>query len=95
MTDPKLTQKGGNTTASRMARFGELDQLDWLMIVVSVLLGTIAKQHHFLDLPDRFLEWILPFLLIAAGYMARGVAVELIDSRRAKAKSKLGRMTER
>lgn len=86
MTDPKLTQKGGNTTASRMANFGGLDQLDWLMIVVSVLLGTIAKQHHFLDLPDGFLEWILPFLLMAAGYKVRGVAVELIESRRAKAK---------
>jgi len=36
--------------------------LDWLMIVVSVLLGTIAKQHHFLDLPDGLLEWVLPFL---------------------------------
>ncbi len=35
------------------------------MIVLSVLLGTIAKQHHFLDLPDGFLEWVLPFLLMA------------------------------
>ncbi len=73
-----------------LARFGGLDQLDWLMIVLSVLLGTIAKQHHFLDLPDGFLEWILPFLLMAAGYKARGVVVELIESRRAKAKSSTG-----
>ena len=87
MIDPKSTDSGKNTTVSRMARFGGLDQLDWLMIVASVLLGTVAKQHHFLDLPDGFLEWILPFLLMAAGYKTRGVAVELIESRRAKAKS--------
>jgi hypothetical protein len=88
--DEKPTQKGGNTTASVLARFGGLDQLDWLMIVLSVLLGTIAKQHHFLDLPDGFLEWVLPFLLMAAGYKARGFVVELIESRRAKAKSNEG-----
>ena len=90
MIDEKPTQKGENTAASGLARFGGLDQLDWLMIVLSVLLGTIAKQHHLLDLPDGFLEWILPFLLMAAGYNARGVLVELIESRRAKAKSNSG-----
>ena len=90
MIDEKPTPKGENTTASGLARFGGLDQLDWLMIVLSVLLGTIAKQHHLLDLPDGFLEWILPFLLMAAGYKARGVLVELIESRRAKAKSNSG-----
>ena len=83
----KPTQKGENPAPSMMARLGGLGQLDWVMIVASVLLGTIAKQHHFLDLPDGFLEWILPFLLMAAGYKARGIAVELIESRRAKAKS--------
>jgi hypothetical protein len=88
--DDKPTQKGENTAASRLARFGGLDQLDWLMIVLAVLLGTIAKQHHLLDLPDGFLEWILPFLLMAAGYKARGFVVELIESRRAKAKSTSG-----
>ena len=90
MIDPKQTQKGENTTASRMARFGGLDQLDCLMIVASVLLGTIAKQHHFLDLSDGFLEWILPFLLMAAGYKARSVAAELVKSRRAKTTNSTG-----
>ena len=90
MIDEKPTQKGENTMASGLARFGGLDQLDWLMIVLSVLLGTIAKQHHLLDLPDGFLEWILPFLLMAAGYKARGFVVELIESRRAKAKNNRG-----
>lgn len=90
MIDPKLTQKGENPAPSMMARLGGLDQLDWVMIVASVLLGTIAKQHHFLGLPDGFLEWILPFLLMAAGYKARAAAVELIESRRAKAKSNSG-----
>ena len=71
MIGPKTRQKNENATVSGSARFGGLDQLDWLMIVVSVLLGTIAKQHHFLDLPNGLLEWVLPFLLIAAGYKAR------------------------
>jgi len=88
--DPKRTEKGETSTASGLARFGGLDQLDWLMIVLSVLLGTIAKQHHFLDLPGGFLEWVLPFLLIAAGYKARGYLAELIESRRAKAKTNSG-----
>lgn len=90
MIDPKQTRKQQNATASGLARFGGLDQLDWLMIVLSVLLGTVAKQHHFLDLPGGFLEWVLPFLLMAAGYKGRGVAVELIERRRAKAKSNEG-----
>ena len=90
MIDEKPTQKGENTMASGLGRFGGLDRLDWLMIVLSVLLGTIAKQHHLLDLPDGFLEWILPFLLMAAGYKARGFVVELIEGRRAKAKSNTG-----
>ena len=71
MIDPKASQKDENTMAAWLATFGGLDQLDWLMIVPSVLLGTIAKQRHFLDLPDGFLEWVLPFLLMVAGYKAR------------------------
>jgi hypothetical protein len=85
MIDPKASQK--DTMAAWLARFGGLDQLDWLMIVLSVLLGTIAKQHHFLDLSDGFLEWVLPFLLMVAGYKARRTVTELIESRRAKARS--------
>jgi hypothetical protein len=88
--DLKRTEKGENSTASGLARFGGLDQLDWLMIVLSVLLGTIAKRHHFLDLPSGFLEWVLPFLLMAAGYQARGYMAELIERRRAKAKTNSG-----
>jgi hypothetical protein len=87
MINPKASQKDENTMAVWLARFGGLDQLDWLMIVVSVLLGTIAKQHHFLNLPDGFLEWALPFLLMVAGYKARRTVTELIESRRAKARS--------
>jgi hypothetical protein len=84
MSCPETGQDHRNTTASRPARFGGLDQLDWLMIVISVLLGTVAKQHHFLDLPDWFLEWILPFLVMAVGYKARRRIADLIQSRRAK-----------
>jgi hypothetical protein len=87
MIDAKAAQAGENATTSGPPRFGGLDQWDWLMIVASVLLGTVAKQHHFLDLPDGFLEWVLPFLLMAAGYKARAVVSELIEDRRARAKN--------
>ena len=84
--DPKARQEGENSSASGPARLGGLDQLDWLMIVMAVLLGTVAKRYHFLDLPDRFLDLVLPFLLMVAGYRARRKVTELIESRRAQAK---------
>ena len=56
MIDEKPTQKGENTTVSGLARFGGLDQLDWLMIVLSVLLGLWPSNTIFWDLPDGFLE---------------------------------------
>jgi len=87
MIDSKADPKGENATASGPTRFGGLDQVDWLMIAISVLLGTVAKQHHFLDLSDQFLEWVLPFLLMVAGYWTRRKVTELIESWRAKAKS--------
>jgi len=87
MIDSKAGAKGENASASGPTRFGGLDQLDWLMIVISVLLGTVAKQHHFLELSDRFLEWVLPFLLMVVGYRTRRKITELNESWRAKAKS--------
>jgi hypothetical protein len=87
MIDRKASQKDENTMAGWVATFGGLDQLDWLMIVLSVLLGTMAKRHHFLGLPDGFLGWILPFLLMVAGYKTRRTVTELIESRRAKTRS--------
>ena len=89
--DPKARQEGENSRASGPARFGGLDQLDWLMIVISVLLGTVARRYHLLGLPDRFLEWVLPFLLMVAGYRARRKVTELSESRRAKAKRPTGK----
>ena len=87
MIDSKPDPMGKNATAPGPTRFGGLDQVDWLMIAISVLLGTVAKQHHFLDLSDQFLEWVLPFLLMVAGYRTRRKVTELIESWRAKAKS--------
>jgi len=84
--DRNARQEGENSKASGPARFGGLDQFDWLMIVISVLLGTVARRYHVLDLPDRFLEWVLPFILMVAGYKARRKVTELIESRRAQAK---------
>jgi hypothetical protein len=89
--DTKAGREGENSKAAGPARFGGLDQLDWLMIVISVLLGTVARRYHFLDLPGPFLEWVLPFLLMVAGYRARRKVVELIESGRAKAKRPTGK----
>ena len=86
MRDPAANPKRENAVLSGFARFGGLDQLDWLMILVSVLLGTIAKQHHFLDLPDWFLEWVSPFLLMAFGYKVRRKITEVVESRRDRGK---------
>ena len=52
MLDPNANQKHESADLLGFARFGGLDQLDWLMILASVLLGTVAKQYHVLDLPD-------------------------------------------
>jgi hypothetical protein len=86
MRDPAANPKRENAVLSGFARFGGLDQLDWLMILVSVLLGTIAKQHHVLDLPDWFLEWVSPFLLMALGYKARRKITDVVESRQDRGK---------
>jgi hypothetical protein len=67
---------------SGLRRFGGLDQIDCLMIVLAVLLGTIAKQYHLLGLPDWFLEWVSPFLVMVAAYKTRQNIAELIEIRR-------------
>ena len=77
----KLAAAGGNTLIS-LARFSGLDRLDCLMILLAVLLGTIAKQFHLLALPDWILEWVTPFLLMAAGYWVRTNITELIEVQR-------------
>ena len=87
MRDPAANPKRENAVLSGFARFGGLDRLDWLMILISVLLGTIAKQHQFLDLPDWFLEWVSPFLLMVFGYKARRKITELVQSRRDRGKT--------
>jgi hypothetical protein len=86
MLDPEANQKRESAAMSGFARFGGLDQLDWLMILASVLLGTVAKQHHVLDLPDWFLEWVSPFLLMAFGYKARRKITEVVETRRDRGK---------
>ena len=86
MRDPAANPKRENAVLSRFARFGGLDRLDWLMILISVLLGTIAKQHHFTDLPDWFLGWVSPFLLMVFGYKARRKITDVVDSRRDRGK---------
>jgi len=53
------------------AKFAKLDQVDWLIILVSVLLATLVKQHHWLDVPNWFMDWIVPFLLMILGVKSR------------------------
>ena len=86
MFDPDANQKGENTDLLGFARFGGLDRLDCLMILASVLLGTVAKQHHVLDLPDWFLELVSPFLLMAFGYKVRRKTTDVVESRRDRGK---------
>jgi hypothetical protein len=71
MMEPSASQKRDNAVMSGFAKLGPLDQLDWLIILLAVLLGTLARQHHLLGLPAWFLEWVIPFLLIAASYTLR------------------------
>jgi hypothetical protein len=70
------------STVTSRPRFGGLDQIDCLMIVVAVLIGTIAKQYHLLGLPDWFLEWVSPFLVMVAAYKTRQKITESIKIRR-------------
>ena len=83
MIDPKTNRNRENAGFWMLSKFGGLDQRDWLMILVSVLTGTIAKHHHLLQLPDGFFEWVFPFLLMMVGCKVRGKIAEIIQGRRA------------
>jgi hypothetical protein len=85
MPDSRKLAVAGENTLISLARFSGLDRLDCLMILVAVLLGTIATRFHLLDLPDWFLEWVTPFLLMAAGYEARRKITDLVEVRRINA----------
>ena len=87
MIDPKTNHNRENAGSWTLSKFGGLDQLDWLMILVSVLIGTLAKQYHFLQLPTGFLEWVFPFLLMVVGYKARREITGIVESRRARTAS--------
>ena len=52
-----------------------------------VVCGTIAKQVHFLDLPDWYLGWVSPFVLMVFGYKARRKITERVESRRERGKN--------
>jgi hypothetical protein len=82
MLDLRRVSAARENTFISLARFSRLDRLDCLMILVAVLLGTIAKHSHLLGLPDWLLEWVSPFLLMAAGYWARQKIAEFVEVRR-------------
>lgn len=81
MSDRDANDKNKGATEFRFTRLGPLDQLDWLIILLAVLLGTVAKQHHVLSLPAWILDWLLPVLLIIAGYKTRRRITEAIETR--------------
>ena len=81
MSDRDANDRNKEAAECRFTRLGPLDQLDWLIILLAVLLGTLAKQHHVLDLPAWFLDWLLPFLLIIAGYKTRRRIAEATERR--------------
>jgi hypothetical protein len=64
------------------AKFAGLDQVQWLIILLAVLLGTLAKQYHLLGLPTWSLDWMLPFLLVILGYNIRQQITRAIRRRR-------------
>ena len=64
------------------AKFAGLDQVQWLIILLAVLLGTVAKRYQLLGLPIWFLDWMLPFLLIVSGYKIRQQITRAIRRRR-------------
>jgi hypothetical protein len=87
----KVNGESENAAMSGLRRFGGLDQLDCLMILVAVLLGTVAKQHHLLGLPGWFLEWVSPFLVMVAAYKTRQKITESIEIRRIRGARRIER----
>ncbi len=64
------------------AKFAGLDQVQWLIILLAVLLGTLAKHYQMPGVPTWFLDWVLPFLLIILGYNIRQQITRAIRRRR-------------
>lgn len=86
MMKPSASQKSENAAMSGFAKFGPLDQLDWLIVLLAVIVGLLARQHHFLALPEWFLEWALPFVLIVVGYKVRRRIANLRDRGRGRSR---------
>jgi hypothetical protein len=80
----EVKTKRVSTMISQLTRFVPLDHVDWFIILLAVLLGTLAKQHHVLDVPAWVLDWPLPLLLIIAGYKLRRTITEISEARRLK-----------
>jgi hypothetical protein len=82
MNDSDAKQKAENAAVAWFAKFGRLDPLDWLTILLAALFGTLVKQHHFLDFPGWFLDWVFPSLLVITGYKTRQKVNEALETRR-------------
>jgi hypothetical protein len=82
MNDSDAKQKAEDAAVAWFTKFRRLDQLDWRTILLAVLFGTLAKQHHFLDFPGWFLDWVFPSLLVITGYKTRQKVNEALETRR-------------
>jgi hypothetical protein len=82
MNDSGPKQKAENAAVAWFAKFGRLDPLDWLTILLAALFGTLVKKHHFPVFPDWFLDCVLPFLLIVAGYSKRRTITDALETGR-------------
>ena len=67
-----MTQPEEKPNKEGWAKFAGIDQIDWLIIVVAVLVSTIARYHHwFGDAPGWFLDFVLPMGIIFVAYKSR------------------------
>lgn len=83
MMDPEAHQNSKDTALAGLANFGGLDQLGWLIILLSVLVARLAKNHQLMPgAPGWFLDWAVPLLLIATGYWVRRKITKLLENPR-------------
>jgi hypothetical protein len=76
MNDSSAGQKTVDAAVAWFEKFERLDQLDWLTILLAVLVGNLTKRAS-----NWFLDWVLPFVLLIAGYKMRRKINEVLETR--------------
>jgi hypothetical protein len=75
MNDSSARQKTEDAAVAWFAKFERLDRLDWLTILLAVLVGTLTKR-----VSNWFLDWVLPFVLLIAGYKMSRKINEVLET---------------